>query len=176
MDRLKGFNWLNYDGGKFSTSGQARHFSWTRRWTSRPPMSGAITPAASNRKAPTTISPGNISPASVNKDLADVLGNFVLRVTKFCAARFDGRMPGEGEYGDEEKALIAELDGRVKTYTGLSRGRRFPQGVRASCAPSGWRATSISPVRALDPYQAPTATRRRWARAWASTWCISSRT
>jgi methionyl-tRNA synthetase len=29
----------------------------------------------------------------VNKDLADVLGNFVNRVTKFCAARFDGKVP-----------------------------------------------------------------------------------
>src|SRR6201999_2820758 len=34
-----------------------------------------------------------------------------------CAARFDGKVPGEGEYGEEERALIAELDGRVKTLT-----------------------------------------------------------
>ena len=40
--------------------------------------------------------------AVVNKDLADVLGNFVNRVTKFCAARFDGKVPGEGEYGEDE--------------------------------------------------------------------------
>jgi len=53
----------------------------------------------------------------INKDLADVLGNFVNRVTKFCAARFDGKVPGEGEYGDEERALIAELDRRVAQYT-----------------------------------------------------------
>jgi methionyl-tRNA synthetase len=61
----------------------------------------------------------------VNKDLADVLGNFVLRVTKFCAARFDGRMPGEGVYGDEEKALIAELDRRVGAYTGHLEAAEF---------------------------------------------------
>jgi methionyl-tRNA synthetase len=53
----------------------------------------------------------------VNKDLADVLGNFVNRVTKFCVARFDGKVPGEGVYGDEEKALIAELQTRVDQYT-----------------------------------------------------------
>jgi methionyl-tRNA synthetase len=52
----------------------------------------------------------------VNKDLADVLGNFVNRVTKFCVSRFEGKVPGEGEYGDEERALIAELDGRVAAY------------------------------------------------------------
>ena len=43
----------------------------------------------------------------VNKDLADVLGNFVNRVTKFCGARFEGKVPSEGAYGDEEKSLIA---------------------------------------------------------------------
>src|ERR1700744_672905 len=53
----------------------------------------------------------------INKDLADVLGNFVNRVTKFCAARFAGVVPGEGEYGDEEKALIVELDRRIAQYT-----------------------------------------------------------
>jgi len=46
-------------------------------------------------------SPGNNSPAPSTRDLADVLGNFVNRVTKFCVTRFDGKVPGEGEYGDE---------------------------------------------------------------------------
>src|SRR4029077_21187943 len=53
----------------------------------------------------------------INKDLADVLGNFVNRVTKFCAARFEAKVPGEGEYGEEEQALIAELDRRIAQYT-----------------------------------------------------------
>jgi methionyl-tRNA synthetase len=53
----------------------------------------------------------------INKDLADVLGNFVNRVTKFCAARFDAKVPGGGKYGDDEKALCAELDQRVAQYT-----------------------------------------------------------
>lgn len=53
----------------------------------------------------------------VNKDLADVLGNFVNRITKFCVSRFDGRVPVEGEYGAEEQGLIAELQQRVQRYT-----------------------------------------------------------
>ena len=61
----------------------------------------------------------------VNKDLADVLGNFVNRVTKFCAARFDGAVPGEGVYGPEEQALVAELDKRVADYTALLEGMEF---------------------------------------------------
>jgi methionyl-tRNA synthetase len=53
----------------------------------------------------------------VNKDLADVLGNFVNRVTKFCVARFEGKVPGEGEYGPDELVLAEELERRIRTYT-----------------------------------------------------------
>ncbi len=63
----------------------------------------------------------------INKDLADVLGNFVNRVTKFCAARFDGQVPGEGEYGEEEHALIAELDRRDCSVHGLYGSGGIPQ-------------------------------------------------
>ena len=116
VDRLKGFNWLNYDGGKFSTSGKRGIF-----------MDKALEIAPADvwryyliANAPES-SDSNFTwehfAGVVNKDLADVLGNFVLRVTKFCVARFDGKLPGEGVYGDEEKALIAELDRRIKTYT-----------------------------------------------------------
>jgi len=52
----------------------------------------------------------------VNKDLADVLGNFVSRVTKFCAAKFGTEVPGAGEYGPAEHALIADLQTRLEAY------------------------------------------------------------
>ena len=115
VDRLKGFNWLNFEGGKFSTSQHRGVF-----------MDSAleILPADYWRyylmaNAPEG-SDANFTwdhfASQVNKDLADVLGNFVNRVTKFCAARFEARVPGEGEYGDEERALIAELDSRVAAY------------------------------------------------------------
>jgi methionyl-tRNA synthetase len=42
VDRIKGFNYLNYDGGKFSTSRSAA-CSWIRRWSCCPPITGAIT-------------------------------------------------------------------------------------------------------------------------------------
>jgi methionyl-tRNA synthetase len=116
VDRLKGFNWLNFEGGKFSTSQRRGVF-----------MDSAleILPADYWRyylmaNAPES-SDSNFTwehfASVVNKDLADVLGNFVNRVTKFCAARFDGRVPGEGDYGDEERALVAELDARLKALT-----------------------------------------------------------
>jgi methionyl-tRNA synthetase len=116
VDRLKGFNWLNYDGGKFSTSGKRGIFMDTALDVSPADywryylMSNAPESADSNFT-------WDHYAGIINKDLADVLGNFVNRVTKFCVARFDGKVPGEGVYGDEEKALIAELDTRVAQYT-----------------------------------------------------------
>jgi methionyl-tRNA synthetase len=116
VDRLKGFNWLNYYGGKFSTSEHRGVFMDTAI---------EILPADYWRYYLLANAPESADSsftfehfASVaNKDLADVLGNFVNRVTKFCVARFDGKVPGEGAYGDEEKALIADLDRRVTQYT-----------------------------------------------------------
>jgi methionyl-tRNA synthetase len=116
VDQLKGFNWLNYYGGKFSTSEHRGVF-----------MDSAIEilPADYWRYYLMANAPESSDSsftfehfaAVVNKDLADVLGNFVNRVTKFCVARFDGKVPGEGKYGDEEKALIAELQERFDRYT-----------------------------------------------------------
>ncbi|MEM9234987.1 MAG: class I tRNA ligase family protein, partial [Pseudomonadota bacterium] len=54
---------------------------------------------------------------AVNKDLADVLGNLVNRVTRFNASRFDGVVPAGGEAGEHEAALYVELDRRIAAYT-----------------------------------------------------------
>ncbi len=116
VDQLKGFNYINYYGGKFSTSQKRGVFMDTAL---------EILPADYWRYYLIANAPeGSDSNFTwdhfagvVNKDLADVLGNFVNRITKFCVSRFDGKVPGEGEYGAEEQGLIAELQQRVKTYT-----------------------------------------------------------
>jgi methionyl-tRNA synthetase len=54
--------------------------------------------------------------SGVNKDLADVLGNFVSRVTKFCRSKFGEAVPAGGEIGAEEQALIEDLTHRVRAY------------------------------------------------------------
>lgn len=124
VDRLKGFNWLNYDGGKFSTSQKRGVFMDTAL---------ELLPADYWRYYLMANSPENSDSnftfdhfaAVVNKDLADVLGNFVNRVTKFCVSRFDGKVPGEGCYGEDEAALCAELDARVKAYTDFLEALEF---------------------------------------------------
>ena len=54
----------------------------------------------------------------MNKDLADVLGNFVNRVTKFCEARFDGKVPGERRiWRGRNSADAPSSTRRIATYT-----------------------------------------------------------
>jgi len=52
----------------------------------------------------------------VNKDLADVLGNFVSRITKFCRGKFGEEVPTGGTYGPAEQDVIAQLTERLKSY------------------------------------------------------------
>ncbi|MFV0299436.1 MAG: class I tRNA ligase family protein, partial [Paracoccus sp. (in: a-proteobacteria)] len=56
---------------------------------------------------------------SVNKDLADVLGNFVSRITKFCRSKFGETVPEGGSYGPQETALIEALTTRIRAYEGF---------------------------------------------------------
>jgi methionyl-tRNA synthetase len=55
--------------------------------------------------------------AGVNKDLADVLGNFVSRVTKFCRSKFGEEVPAGGEMSAAGRALVGELTERLAVYT-----------------------------------------------------------
>jgi len=54
--------------------------------------------------------------ANTNKDLADVLGNFVSRVTKFCRSKFGENLPKGGTWGAQETALITDLTTRIRAY------------------------------------------------------------
>jgi methionyl-tRNA synthetase len=115
VDQLKSFNFLNYDGGQFSTSQGRGIFmdqaldilpsDYWRWWL----LSHA--PEASDAE----FTWENFQ-ASVNKDLADVLGNFVSRITKFCRSRFGTAVPDGGAYGPDEKALLQSLDARIRAY------------------------------------------------------------
>ncbi len=115
VDHLKSFNYLNYDGGQFSTSQGRGIFmdqaleilpaDYWRWWLlSHAPESSDAEFTWENFQQ------------SVNKDLADVLGNFVSRITKFCRSKFGEEVPSAGEYGPDEEALIAELTTRIRAY------------------------------------------------------------
>lgn len=116
VDALKSLNWLTWYGGKFSTSQNRGIFMdqaldllpadyW--RWH-------LMANAPESDDASFTL---EHFAGVVNKDLADVLGNFVNRITRFCSARFGEEVPSEGAYSDAENALIKELDERITAYT-----------------------------------------------------------
>ncbi len=115
VDFIKSYNWLTYEGGKFSTSqgrgifmNQALEIfpsDYWRWWL----LSNAPESSDSNFTWESFQS-------GINKDLADVLGNFVSRVTKFCRGKFGEEVPAGGEYGAAEAAVMAEISKRLKAY------------------------------------------------------------
>jgi methionyl-tRNA synthetase len=115
VDYIKSFNYLNYDGGQFSTSQGRGVFmdqalevlpaDYWRWWLlSHAPESADSEFTWENFQT------------SVNKDLADVLGNFVSRITKFCRAKYGEEVPAGGTLDDRATALVAELETRTRAY------------------------------------------------------------
>ena len=116
VDYIKSFNYLNYDGGQFSTSQGRGVFmdqaleilpaDYWRWWLlSHAPESSDSEFTWENFQT------------SVNKDLADVLGNFVSRITKFCRSKFGEEVPAGGNWGEAEDALIAKLEDGLARYS-----------------------------------------------------------
>ena len=114
VDRLKAFNWVTWYGGKFSTSNNRGVFMdqaleilpsdyW--RWY-------LMANAPEGSDAAFTWEGFQ---AAVNSDLANVLGNFVNRITKYCKSKFDGQVPGTGEPGEDEAWMADELKTRLAT-------------------------------------------------------------
>jgi methionyl-tRNA synthetase len=115
VDFIKSFNYLNYDGGQFSTSKGRGVFmnqaldilpsDYWRWW-----LLSNVPESSDSEFTWDSFQNG------VNKDLADVLGNFVSRITKFCRSKFGEEVPSGGEYGDVEADVIAQLSERLKSY------------------------------------------------------------
>lgn len=112
VDKLKAFNWVTWYGGKFSTSNKRGVFMdqalellpadyW--RWY-------LIANAPEGSDAAFTWEGFQ---SAINSDLANVLGNFVNRITKYCASKFDGAVPDGGEPGEAEAWISDELKTRL---------------------------------------------------------------
>ncbi len=114
VDRLKAFNWVTWYGGKFSTSMNrgvfmdqalellpADYWRWYLMANAPEGSDAAFTWEGFQ--------------AAVNSDLANVLGNFVNRITKYCKSKFDGQLPAAGVPGEDEAWMEAELKTRLKT-------------------------------------------------------------
>ncbi|MBL9010769.1 MAG: methionine--tRNA ligase [Alphaproteobacteria bacterium] len=116
VDEIKGFNWLNYYGGKFSTS-QKRGVFMDQALEILPADYWRWYLVANAPESADSSFTWEHFAATVNKDLADVLGNFVNRVLKFATAKFGGAIPDGGAAGPAEHDLAARLDKLIGQYT-----------------------------------------------------------
>jgi methionyl-tRNA synthetase len=115
VDHLKSFNYLNYEGGQFSTS-QGRGVFMDQALELLPADYWRWWLLSNCPETSDTEFTWELFQQGVNKDLADVLGNFVSRVTKFCRSKFGETVPEGGTYGTQEEELIASLDTRLARY------------------------------------------------------------
>lgn len=130
VDELKGFNWLDYYGGKFSTSQQRGVFmdhalellpaDYWRWWImANAPETSDATFAWEQFQA------------QINADLADVLGNFVNRICKFTETRFEGIVPEGGAPGALDEKLEADVLAKLREYTGFMEDREYRKSATA---------------------------------------------
>jgi methionyl-tRNA synthetase len=117
VDYVKGFNWLTYDGGKFSTS-QGRGVFMDQALEIMPSDYWRWWLLANAPETNDSDFTWTAFQQGVNKDLADVLGNFVSRITKFCRAKFGEEVPSGGSYGPAEAEVTAEIATRVRALEG----------------------------------------------------------
>jgi methionyl-tRNA synthetase len=163
VDQLKGFNWLNYYGGKFSTSQHRGVFmdhaleilpaDYWRWWLTANAPEGSDTAFTWEQFQ-----------AQVNADLADVLGNFVNRILKFTESRFEGVVPAGGEPGDLELKLYADVAGKLAELTELLEAiemRKAAQALRQLWVLGNGYLTEAAPWTAIktDPARAAVAVR-----------------
>jgi methionyl-tRNA synthetase len=158
VDTLKAFNWLNWYGGKFSTSQKRGVFM---------DQALELLPADYWRWRLTAYGPEHADSAftwedfqaSTNKDLADVLGNFVNRIVKFTESRFDGVVPEGGEPGLVEAQLETDIAAGIAEATAQLETMEFRKAAQAIRAvwvlgneylqvAAPWTAFKTDPVRA----------------------------
>ncbi len=107
-DYIKGYNWMNYYGGKFSTSQKRGVFMsdaleilpqdyWRYYLMANAPVAKDSTFTWERFKG------------VVNKDLVGVFGNFVNRTFKFTLKYFGSEFPAGGRASDEDAVLAKEL-------------------------------------------------------------------
>lgn len=139
---IKGFNWLTYHGGKFSTSQKRGVFT---------DRALEIFPADYWRYFLMAIAPESddsdftwpMFATIVNKDLAGNFGNFVNRTLKLTASRFGGAsgdsgtpaltgvIPAGGQWGAREERLQADVKEALEEYRKCLRQIEFRKGVLA---------------------------------------------
>ncbi|MFE9020356.1 methionine--tRNA ligase [Streptomyces sp. NPDC007808] len=133
VDFVKAFNWLTYYGGKFSTS-QKRGVFTDQALEILPADYWRYFLIANAPESDDSSFTWEHFTATVNKDLADTLGNFVNRVLSFSKKRFGEEVPAGAEAGEAETRLgeqIAELLAEYEQHMETLQFRKAAAALRA---------------------------------------------
>ncbi len=115
-DYIKGMSWMNYDGGKFSTS-QKRGIFMDQALEEYPSDYWRYYLLANTPESDDYNFTIEAFAGAVNKDLNDVLGNFVNRVLKMTEKNFGNTIPAGGEVTDIEVELFKNLNTKIEKYS-----------------------------------------------------------
>ncbi|MFB7779795.1 methionine--tRNA ligase [Streptomyces bauhiniae] len=130
VDYVKAFNWLTYYGGKFSTS-QKRGVFTDQALDILPADYWRYFLIANAPESDDSSFTWEHFTATVNKDLADTLGNFVNRVLSFSRKRFGDEVPAGGEPGEAETCLGEEIAGLLAEYETQMEALQFRKAAAA---------------------------------------------
>ncbi len=112
VDKLKAFNWLTWYGGKFSTS-EKRGVFMDQALELLPSDYWRWYLIANSPEGSDSAFTWENFQSTINSDLANVLGNFVNRITKYAASKFEGKVATGGESGEAEAWMAKELETRL---------------------------------------------------------------
>ncbi|MGH7745781.1 MAG: class I tRNA ligase family protein, partial [Candidatus Dormibacteria bacterium] len=124
VDYVKGFNYLTYYGGKFSTS-QHRGIFMDAAIDLLPADYWRYYLLANAPESDDTEFTWESFAFNVNKDLAGVFVNFVTRTLKLTQQKFGAVVPDGGVPGPEEEQLARDVDGALTTYGSEMDAVRF---------------------------------------------------
>ncbi|MFF3734433.1 methionine--tRNA ligase [Streptomyces sp. NPDC002476] len=130
VDVVKGFNWLTYYGGKFSTS-QKRGVFTDAALEILPGDYWRYFLIANAPESDDSSFTWEHFTATVNKDLADTLGNFVNRVLSFSRKRFGDEVPAGRAAGDAEAKLGEEIARLLAEYEEHMEALQFRKAAAA---------------------------------------------
>ncbi|MET9731904.1 methionine--tRNA ligase [Streptomyces sp. NPDC006458] len=130
VDYVKAFNWLTYYGGKFSTS-QKRGVFTDQALEILPADYWRYFLIANAPESDDSSFTWEHFTATVNKDLADTLGNFVNRVLSFSRKRFGDDVPAGGEPGEAEARLGEEIARLLAEYESQMESLQFRKAAAA---------------------------------------------
>ncbi|MFJ8937695.1 methionine--tRNA ligase [Streptomyces sp. NPDC102365] len=130
VDQLKAFNWLTYYGGKFSTS-QKRGVFTDQALDILPADYWRYFLIANAPESDDSSFTWEHFTATVNKDLADTLGNFVNRVLSFSKKRFGEEVPAGADAGAPEAKLGEEIAALLSEYETQMEALQFRKAAAA---------------------------------------------